>query len=185
MKKSNPILDKGYENMGYMNEKLYKPIISKLYGNVIKTNYRYSRVDFLGKDFCGELKSRNLSIDDFTETMIGYNKIVKGFKNIDLYKETKPNYKIYFWFSFKEGLYVWELNKENYELNGGDKQKQMGGTSNRGYRDYKEHYFIKTEFLTKIDDTPVWIDPIVIDNSYKPSYSKTEGVCLLKFKSPF
>ena len=76
-------------------------------------------------------------------------------------------------------MYVWELTKENYELNGGDSQKRMGGTSNRGYNDYKEHYYIKTELLTKIDDTPVWIDPEVEVNSYKYS---SGGVCLLKFK---
>jgi hypothetical protein len=180
--KSISKLDKGYANMGDMNEKLYKPIINKIYGTVFKTSYKYSRIDFIGENYCGELKSRNLNYDTFNETMIGYNKITEGFNKLDFYRQGNSNYKMYFWFAFKEGLYVWELTKENYELNGGDKQKRMGGTSNRGYNDYKEHYYIKTELLTKIDDTPVWIDPDVEVNSYKIPHHKTEGVCLLKIK---
>ena len=177
--KSISKLDNSYVNMGNMNEKLYKPIINKIYGTVFKTSYKYSRIDFIGENYCGELKSRNLNYDTFTETMVGYNKINEGFNKLDFYKQGNSNYKMYFWFAFKEGLYVWELTKENYELNGGDSQKRMGGTSNRGYNDYKEHYYIKTELLTKIDDTPVWIDPEVEVNSYKYS---SGGVCLLKFK---
>jgi hypothetical protein len=177
---SKTTLEKAYANMGDKNEKLYKPIIQDIYGIVYKTAYKYCRIDFLGEEYCGELKSRNSSINDFTETMIGYNKIVEGFNKLDWYKNLRPNYKVYLWFAFKEGLYVWELNTKNYELNGGDKQKRMGGTSNRGYDDYKEHYYIKNELLTKINDTPVWIDPIVKENSYNSSIPK--GVCLLKMK---
>jgi hypothetical protein len=180
---SNTELEKAYANMGDKNEKLYKPIIQEIYGIVYKTAYKYCRIDFLGENYCGELKSRNLSINTFTETMIGYNKIVEGFNKLDWYKDHKPTYKVYLWFAFKEGLYVWELNTKNYELNGGDKQKRMGGTSNRGYDDYKEHYYIKNQNLTKVNDTPVWIDPIVKENSkQKKNYEKNEGVCLLKFK---
>lgn len=175
-------LDKAYEEMGMINEKIYKPIIQDIYGSVCKTSYKYCRVDFVGKDYCGELKSRNLSINSFTETMIGYNKIKEGFKKLDLYKDQIPNYKVYLWFAFKEGLYTWELNKTNYELNGGDNQKRIGGTSNRGWKDYKEHYYIKKEFLTKVNDTPAWIHTIVEQNSNFKSSIIPKGVCLLKFK---
>jgi hypothetical protein len=179
----NTILDKAYEEMGIHNEENYKPIIQEIYGSVIKTNFKYCKVDFFGKNFCGELKSRDLSINDFYETMIGYNKIEEGFKKLNLYKE--QNYKVYLWFAFKEGLFVWELNESNYELNGGNKQKRMGGTCNRGYDDYKEHYYIKKENMIKINDTPVWIHPLVAENTRK-KYEKIRrkssipvGVCLL------
>jgi len=176
--KSTSNLDNAYEHMGFVNEKQYKPIISNIYGNVEKTSFKYNVIDFIGENYCGELKSRNLNIETFHETMIGYNKILNGFQKLNFYKKKNPNYKMYFWFAFKEGLYVWELSKENFDLNGGIQQKRFSGTNIRGYDDYKDHYYIKTELLTKIDDTPVFIDQLVDDNSYKHSYFK-EGVCLI------
>lgn len=185
----NTILDKAYEEMGTMNEKIYKPIIQEIYGIVYKTAFKYCRVDFLGETFCGELKSRDVSINDFTETMIGYNKIEEGFKKLNWFKDHMPNYKVYLWFAFKEGLFVWELNETNYKLNGGDTQKRIGGTSNRGWNDYKDHYYIKKEFLVKINNTPVWIHPLVAENTRKKTEktiwksSIPAGVCLLPLKS--
>lgn len=181
----NAELDAAYEEMGRRNENLFKPIIANTYGIVYKTAYKFCRIDFLGEEYCGELKSRNLSINDFTETMIGYNKIEEGFKKLDWYKDHMPNYKVFFWFAFKEGLFSWELNTINYDLNGGDKQKRIGGTSNRGWSDYKDHYYIKKENLIKINDTPVWIHPIVAENTRKKFIYKSsipEGVCFLTFK---
>jgi hypothetical protein len=184
-------LDLAYEEMGTRNEKIYKPIIQELYGIVYKTAFKYCRVDFLGETYCGELKSRNLSIIDFTETMIGYNKVVDGFKKLNHFKDHMPNYKVYFWFAFKEGLYCWELNKTNFDLNGGDTQKRVGGTSNRGWNDYKDHYYIKKEFLVKLNDTPVWIHPLVEENTLKAKEEKKkkyfkssipDGICFLKLK---
>jgi hypothetical protein len=187
----NSELDKAYEDMGKKNENLYKPIIAELYGIVYKTAYKYCVTDFLGETFCGELKSRDLSVDEFYETMIGYNKIEDGFKKLDWYKDHMPNYKVYLWFAFREGLYAWELNRKNYDLNGGDKQKRIGGTSNRGRDDYKDHYYIKKEHMVKVSDVPVWIHPLVAENSRireekkKKLYSQRvrnalpEGVCFL------
>jgi hypothetical protein len=178
-------LDLAYEEMGRKNENQYKPIIDGIYGQVYKTAYKYCVTDFLGENYCGELKSRDLSIDDFTETMIGYNKIEEGFKKLNWFKDHMPNYKVYLWFAFKEGLFAWELNKTNYNLNGGDKQKRIGGTYNRGYADYKDHYYIKKEFLVKKNDTPVWIHPLVAENTRKKTEktvwksSIPTGVCLI------
>ena len=160
-------LDLAYEEMGRRNEKLYKPIIEKLYGKVIKTSYKFCRVDFLGEAFAGELKSRDLDGNEYNETMIGYNKVEKGFEKLDWYKDHIPSYKMFFWFGFTDGLYTWELTKDNYELNGGDIQKRWGGTSNRGKDDYKDHLYIKKEFLTKVDDTPCWVHPLVAENTKK------------------
>lgn len=185
-------LDKAYGKMGTENESQYISVIKEKYGMVTKTSYKYSRVDFLGENFCGELKSRNLSINDFNETMIGYNKVIEGFKKIN----NNTDYKVFFWFAFKEGLFAWELNRSNYDLNGGDSQIRIGGTSNRGWKDYKEHYYLNTNFLVKISDIPVWIHPSVEKNNKKRTISvdKTldynpfkssvpDGVCFLKIKS--
>jgi len=188
MNKLKTKLDLAYEEMGNKNENQYKPIIAGIYGIVYKTAYKYCVTDFLGEDYCGELKARDLSVDDFNETMIGQNKIDEGFKKLDWYKDHMPNYKVYLWFAFKEGLFAWELNRNKYELNGGDKQKRIGGTSNRGWNDYKDHYYIKKENLVKVSDVPVWIHPVVAENTRKladkkKSYYKSSiptGVCLIK-----
>jgi hypothetical protein len=172
MRRAKTELDLAYEEMGLRNEKLYKPIIAELYGVVYKTAYKYCRIDFLGEEYCGELKARDLSIEDFYDTMIGYNKIEEGFKNLNHFKDHMPNYKVYLWFAFREGLYTWELNRKNYELNGGDSQKRIGGTNKRGYDDYKDHYYIKKEFLTKVNDTPAWIHPLVAENTIKQKEKK-------------
>jgi hypothetical protein len=174
------ILNKAYEEMGSRNEKMYKPIIQKIYGPIMKTTFKYYQIDFLGESFGGELKSRTSSYNDFAEIMIGYNKVKFGFEKLDWYKDHIPKYKIYFWFAFKDGLYAWELNKTNYQINGGDSQKRIGGTNKRGKDDYKEHYYIKKQYLTKIDDTSVWIHPLVEQNSKRTSIP--EGVCFLKLK---
>jgi hypothetical protein len=174
-------LDRAYEKMGLENEKLYKPIICKTLGDVIKTHYKYCMIDFLGAKFTAELKSRNLNSYDMTDTMIGYNKVNIGFEKLEHYSHHIPDYKIYFLFGFKDGLFCWELNKETYKLNGGDAQKKIGGTNKRGYDDFKEHYYIKKEYLVKIDDTPCFVHPLVQENSWKPD-TLPKGVCLLKFK---
>jgi hypothetical protein len=184
------ILDKAYEMMGLKNEEQYIPVLQEIYGTTYKTADKYSIFDFLGETFCGELKSRDLSINEYPETMIGYIKIEEGFKKLNWFKDIMPNYKVYLWFAFREGLFCWELNDNNYKLNGGDTQKRISGTCNRGWNDFKEHYHIKKEFLTKISDIPVYIHPVVAENTIKlaekkKSYYKSSlptGVCLLKIK---
>ena len=174
-------MNNAYTIMGARNEKIYKPILEKKYGILYKTAFKYCRCDFLGEKFAGELKSRDGSVNDFNETMIGFNKIEEGFKKLDWYKDHMPDYKFYLWFAFREGLYAWELNRKNYELNGGDDMKKYSGTTKRGFNDFKVHYYIKTEFLEKIDDTPPFIHPDVAENN-KP-YSR--GICYLKIPKDF
>jgi hypothetical protein len=167
-------LEKAYELMGKTNEETYKPILEKIYNSKIKkTNKTYAVSDFLGNNFSGELKSRTISINDFPTIMIGYNKVKEGFRKLLI------DNKYYFWFALREGLYVWEVNKENYDLNGGDSMIKYGGTNRRGYDDYKDHYYINTSNLKKIDDTIPFIPDIVENNSYKQS-SIPRGVCWIK-----
>ena len=177
----NPELEEAYAEMGEVNENRYKPIINETYGTYLrKTRQKFCQFDFIGDNYAGELKSRNLSINDHINTMIGYNKVVAGHKKLEVNKN-KMNYKVYFWFAFKEGLYSWELNKENYEANGGDSKKFMGGTTNRGYSNIKEHYNIQVKNLVKISDIPVYINPLVEANTKKRTHKSSipEGVCFL------
>lgn len=167
-----------YEEMGEINEKLYKPILEKTYGLLWKTSDKYARCDFQGQTYQGELKSRDLSIKEFSTTMIGYNKIEEAFKRIR-WNDHIENFKFYFWFAFEEGLYAWEVNEENYELNGGDSMKKYAGTDKRGFNEYKDHYYIKIESLVKIDDTAPFIHPLVKKNNIEYS-EKKKSVCWIK-----
>lgn len=169
-------LNRAYEEMGRVNEIKYKPIIQSIYGNVKKANFKYSRIDFYGETYILELKSRNMASTDYKDTMIGYNKVKEGFKQLD-------KYKVFFAFGFTDGLFVWELNKENYEANGGDSKKRMGGTSNRGWDDYKEHYYIDNSRLTKISDIGCFVPDLVRENTNKLKTSLPVGVCLIKLKN--
>jgi hypothetical protein len=171
-------LDQAYEEMGNVNEKLYKPIIERIYGRVLKTEYKFAGIDFIGKNFSGELKTRDLNHNTFEDTMIGNNKITKGFKNLLKFDNDKydTKYRVFFWFGFKDGLYVWELTKEAYELNGGDTKIKIGGTCKRGKDDYKDHYYINVEHLVKIDDTPCWVHPLVDENSKRRVDKPATGI---------
>lgn len=168
-------LDRAYAMMGARNEKTYLPIITKKYGICYKTASKWDQKDFLGESWCAELKSRDMSVFEKPDTMIGYNKVVEGFRQINWLDHL--NYRVYFLFAFEEGLYEWELTKENYEKNGGDSMIRFAGTKNRGWNDYKKHYHIKREYLVKIDDTPVYVDPLVKANSNK---KLPRGVCYIK-----
>ena len=132
-------------------------------------------MDFVGEDYWGELKSRNCSINDYPDFMFGFNKITDGFKKLN------NGFRVFFWIALNEGLFEWELTQEKYDLNGGDLQKREGGTNNRGYDDYKYHYFVKRENWKKVSDHPVWVHPLVKQNSFNKS-SLPVGVCLLKIK---
>ncbi len=179
-------LDKAYEAMGKYNEKMYMPIIKAELGNLIKSENKYDSIDFYGVDYMLELKSRCIYSNTFKETMVGYNKIIRAIETLEHYSHHIPNYKVYFAFAFKDGLFIWEYNSKTYEENGGDIQKRIGGTSKRGWNDYKDHLYIKISNLRKINDNPVWIHPLVENNYNQPSNeyksSIPDEVCFLTFK---
>ena len=178
----DPVLEKAYSSMGKYNEKMYFDIIKDHFGYLIKSESDYDVIDFYGADFMVELKSRCCSSTDFKDTMFGYNKIVRANETLDHYRHHIPHYKVYFAFAFTDGLFIWEYNQKNYEDNGGDSQIRIGGTANRGYKDYKDHYYIFVKNLTKISDKPVWIHPAVKANkeNINKKSSIPDEVCFLK-----
>ena len=178
----DPVLEKAYGAMGKYNEKMYFDTIKDHFGNLIKSESDYDVIDFYGETYMLELKSRVCSSTDYIDTMIGYNKVVRARQTLEHYSHHMPHYKVYFAFAFTDGLFVWEFNEENYNTNGGDSQKRIGGTNKRGWNDYKDHLYIFVDKLTKISDKPVWIHPLVLENKNKEKYKKTipDGVCFLK-----
>ena len=167
------ILGEFYYQMGKDNEELYKPHIESIIGTCNKTIQRYALMDFINDKCYAELKSRDCWFASYEKTMIGANKISNGFRMI-----SRTNKKVYFFFSYLD------------EKNGGDDEIARAGTFHRGEPDFKDHYFIKREFLIKVcsvgSEVPmdVSMNNMSFRETHKPIFYKkdkySQGVCLLK-----
>ena len=180
---TDPEVEAAFRDMGMKNENLYRPIMEKYFNAPLtRFNDNYSVIDFYSYKFRVELKSRTNSVNAFDTTYIGYNKVKKAFEVLKEKRIKNPKYKCWFAFAFPEGLYLWEVNEENYEKNGGDSAIEYKGTDARGWDDYKDHLLIKVENLIKIDDTPCYINPKVLEVQKKPVRKSAipEEVCFLK-----
>ena len=97
-------------NSGKMNEEFYKPIIEKDIKEQLKNNNTFNLFDFEDENFKIELQTREVTLDKYKTTIVGYDKIEKGLEYIE------EGLRVFFYFGFKEsGLYKFELNNENYK----------------------------------------------------------------------
>lgn len=169
--------ENAYFQMGDENEKIFTPILKEKFGGDIKkTFFMKSVLDFESPTHFIELKSRTYPSTAFKEWMIGDNKRLMGMKKI------KQGKKVFFVFAFKEGgTFYWELTEENFEAIGGMKQVYIDGTSSRGYNDFKPHLHIPLNAMTKLTDKCSYT--FSLDN-YKQSTNGLLGKgCLLKSTS--
>jgi hypothetical protein len=67
---------------GKMNEEFYKPIIEKDIKEQLKNNSNFNLFDFENDNFKIELKTREVTIDKYITTIVGYDKIEKGLEYI-------------------------------------------------------------------------------------------------------
>lgn len=160
--------------IGDKNEKLFKPILERLYGKLRKTKGKYAKFDFKGNNLYIELKARRISITEYPTIMIDFNKITSALKCI------QQNIKIYFCFVYTEGLYSVEFTQEFYDLNGGESKMKV--VRYFGSDKTKNNYYINPKFLTKVDETAVWIHEYFINNKDDDYDDKTpkKGVCYIK-----
>jgi len=97
-----------------------------------------------------ELKGRNVKVDTFSSTMIGYNKLIKARKYLDMGAE------VYFFFLFRgksgkeTNLFFYDARRcwkglEKFVI------KDIGGTNKRGCDEYKDHLYIPCKYLTKVE----------------------------------
>lgn len=102
----------------------------------------FDEFDFIDEDnkIMIELKSRRIDKDMYYDTMIGLNKVLKG-KDI-----INDGYRVYFVFSFKDGVYYYELKKDNILK----KWIKKGGRYDRGKTEIKKYCYIPTHLLTNI-----------------------------------
>jgi hypothetical protein len=123
-------------NSGKMNEEFYKPIIEKDIKEQLKNNNTFNLFDFENFQFKIELKTREVTLDKYKTTIVGYDKIEKGLEYIE------EGLRVIFYFGFKEsGLYKFELNNENY------KELKLSNIGCRFRESKKLHIEIPVEIL--------------------------------------
>ena len=122
-------------NFGVENEKKLLETLSKKHNNLTLTS-KYCLYDFMNDTTLIELKSRRIKHNDYNSSMIQYKKIEYFLKS--------PK-KCYCYFSYLDGLYYFEVNKENV-----DKCRiGFGGRSDRGKKEIYKMLYIPIELLIK------------------------------------
>ena len=105
-----PFNQKDYE-IGLENENKTKPQLESYFGCKLNEQDRFNTFDYISQDksIYIELKCRNNTHSKYPTTMVGMNKIIKGYDLINMKKSVK------FCFKFTDGLYYYELkdNKNN------------------------------------------------------------------------
>ena len=116
--------------------------LNKYFNTELHKTPSYDEFDFIDKNkkIMIELKSRRIYKEMHYDTMIGYNKVIRG-KDI-----INAGYRVYFVFSFKDGLYYYELKEDNIKK----KWIKMGGRCDRGKSEIKRYCYIPTHLLTNI-----------------------------------
>ena len=85
-----------------------------------------------------ELKGRKNSKEKYPTTMIGYNKVVAGLKEIE------KGYEVFFVFSFTDKLCYYQLKEVKEEW------IKQGGRFDRGRPEVNDYYYIPVSELTDI-----------------------------------
>ena len=135
------------ENFGLSNESHYKNEICNYYrdfGELNKSIGKYEIFDFYNDKLVIELKTRTNTYDKYPTTIIGYNKVEEGFKEI------KDGKKVIFLFGFTDALYEWELTDSNWEEIGGE--KSIGGIGCKYSKNVIRNVEIPIHLLKKIID---------------------------------
>jgi len=131
-------MNKGSDlSFGFRKELQVFERLKNKYGKDIKRNSRYSKFDFETADgkIQFELKSRRFGVHAYPTTMISYHKLEAA--QIDLDKK-----KTIFLFNFRDGLYEWEYNDDEFEVRG-------GGTTKRGCNELHLCGYIPIENLNE------------------------------------
>jgi len=162
----NPLTDKFFvqgKKSEDSNLQLFRNIIDP---TLNKANSDYALLDYIGKDYMVELKTRNNTYNKYPTTIFGANKIEEGFKQIANGK------RVIFAFSFTDGVYIWELTRQGYDDMNGDNMIEIAGTTNRGFNDYKQHFVLPIRYLSMI-----WKNPIERKNP-----SSISGKCFITLR---
>jgi len=124
-----------------LEKHLHKIIEDDLKTKLIMTEY-YDVFDYINKDrsIYVELKGRGCCKTKYPTTMIGKNKVDEA----DLLLKTQA--RIFFYFSFLDGLFKFQYTKElRSKL-----KLALGGRTDRGRDETKMYYYIPINLLKKV-----------------------------------
>ena len=97
----------------------------------------FSEFDYKNESVYVELKSRRNTKSKYPTTMVGENKIVKGFTL------QQAGFRVFFVFDFVDVMCLWELNRDEYEV-------RHGGRTDRGGPEIKSYCYIHINYLMDV-----------------------------------
>tara|TARA_R110002020_G_scaffold354671_1_gene567405 strand:+ start:305 stop:700 length:396 start_codon:yes stop_codon:yes gene_type:complete len=120
---------------GLTSEEVLLFRIKELFGKDVERTGLYDIFDYENENYQIELKTRRIVSKAFKDIMIGLNKL-------EIAETTKNKKSIFLW-KMNDGLFMWEFNKNQYEV-------RMGGTQKRGLDERKFCGFVPTHYLKKV-----------------------------------
>ena len=86
--------------------------MERLFGPLEETK-TMDEFDFKNEQFVIELKSRRVTRDKYPSTMVGENKVIKGFEY------QLAGRRVFFVFDFVDCMCLWELDRDEYDVRHG------------------------------------------------------------------
>lgn len=129
--------------VGEENEIKYKNNIEKIVNCNLDLTNKFDTFDYENKDekILVELKCRNCFKNNYPTTMIGMNKIIKSKKKFD------EDYKVFYFFRFKDGLYYIQYNNElQYQIKDGFRYDRIETIINK-----PKYAYISVDKLIKVN----------------------------------
>ena len=127
--------------LGDRYESRIQPTLEGIFGRLTRRSEtdRYDAFDFSNDRVYIETKCRRVDKDWYPTTMVGEDKVLKGLQLM------LQGYKVYFVFGFRDGDFIWELNRDQYEVS-------YSGRTDRGKPEIKSYCFVPVKYLTNLID---------------------------------
>ena len=125
-------------SFGQDNEIRVKQRLERLFGP-LETTEKMDEFDFKNDSFIIELKSRRVTKNKYPSTMVGENKVIKGFEY------QVAGRRVFFVFDFVDCMCLWELNRDEYHV-------KHGGRWDRGKAEIKSYCYIPTKYLLQVKE---------------------------------
>ncbi len=125
-------------SFGKDNEIRVKRRLECLFGPLQDTK-PMDEFDFKNDGFYIELKTRRVTKNKYPSTMVGENKVVKGFEL------QMAGFRVFFVFDFVDCMCIWELNRDEYHV-------KHGGRWDRGTAEIKSYCYIPIKYLLEVKE---------------------------------
>jgi len=130
--------DREYGNDG---ERRVEDRLARLFGPLqsLSADDKYSEFDFKNDHVYVEVKRRRNTKLKYPTTMVGENKVVKGFEL------QMAGFRVFFVFDFVDVMCLWELKRDEYEV-------RHGGRTDRGQPEIKSYCYVHTNYLMDVKE---------------------------------